>query len=307
MALLIVSGLNVRVGGKSALWDVDLEIGFGEIVGVFGRSDSGKTTLARIVAGLDEPTSGEIEFGDEEDPRDFHVSLALSAPAAAAELTVYEHLDMFASLWGVPKRKRSRDIAFLLELLSLSDRRSTRTSTLSSGAARRLELARALVADSPLTVIDSLLDSLAPEVLERLWDHLLALRRTQAKSFLVMTSSSRVAELCGRMAVLHRGRVGFVGRPDDFRRLAGEDLVVLGEMNNPMLRSRIEERLSVVIKEEDGFLSFRVANGERMVSDLLAEFGSDVGCVYLKRPTLEDALEVLASGGSMVAVSADSG
>ena len=97
------------------------------------------------------------------------------------------------------------------------------------------------------------------------------------------------------------GKIGFLGRPEDFRRLAGEDVVVLGDMANPLTRSRIAEQLSVVIQEEDGFLSFRVANGERVVGELLSEFGNEMSCVYLKRPTLEDALDVLARGGSSVA------
>ncbi len=101
--------------------------------------------------------------------------------------------------------------------------------------------------------------------------------------------------------MIYRGRIRFIGRPDDFRRLAGEDLVVLGNVNNPLLRNRIQERLSVLIKEQDGFLSFRVNNGERMVGDLLSEFGTDVSCVYLKRPTLEDALNVLSSDTQGVA------
>jgi hypothetical protein len=103
--------------------------------------------------------------------------------------------------------------------------------------------------------------------------------------------------MCGKLAVIHRGRINFVGRADDFRRLAGEDMVVLGDITNPSVRSRIREQLSVVIQEEDGFLSFRVNNGERMISDLLSEYGTDLGCVYLKRPTLEDALDVVAAGG----------
>jgi ABC-type multidrug transport system ATPase subunit len=151
-------------------------------------------------------------------------------------------------------------------------------------------------------VIDGLLDSLDPPIREKLWEHLLWLRRERDKSFVVFTSSASVAELCGRLAVIHKGRMVFVGRPDDFRRLGGEDLIVLGDLTSPALRKRVEERLSVVIKEEEGFLSFRVANGEKMVSDLLAEFGSDVDCVYLKRPTLHDALDVLAANSPAVAV-----
>lgn len=300
MAILSAQNISLRIGGKYALWDVSLEIDYGEIVGVFGRSDSGKTVLARILSGLDEPTSGTVTFGADGVGAAKWVSAALSIPAAAPELTVYENLEMFASLWGVPRKKRGREIAYLLELLSLVEQRSRKVSELSSGARIRLEIARALVADAPLTVIDSLLDLLDPCVREKLWEYFLTLRRNERKSFIIMSSSSRVAELCGRIIALNNGRIAYVGRPDDFRCIAGDDMIVLGDLTNPALRNRIAERLSVVIQEEEGFLSFRIANGDRVVSDLLAEFGSEVGCVYLKRPTLDDALDVLSSGSTSI-------
>lgn len=300
MALLAVKNLSKHVGGTWALWDVSLEIDSGEIVGILGRSGSGKTMLASVLAGLEEPTSGSIVTGDPDRMKPFKIGVALSKPAYAPDLTVYENLDMFAMAWGMPARRRANDVPFMIERVKLSDWRSARAGSLSSGELARMEIARGLLSDSPLLVIDSLLDSLDPEVFESLWDHLLDLKRGLGKSFVVLTGSGKIAEVCQRIAVISRGRIGFLGRPEDFRRLAGEDVVVLGDMSNPMTRHRIQERLSVVIQEEDGFLSFRVANGERVVGELLSEFGNEMSCVYLKRPTLEDALDVLARGGSSV-------
>ncbi|MCE5314575.1 MAG: ABC transporter ATP-binding protein [Armatimonadota bacterium] len=298
MSLIRTESLSKRIGGNWALWDVNLEINSGEIMAIFGRSGSGKSVLARVMSGLDEPTSGSVVWNAREAAR--NISVALDEPAYAPDLTVYENLDMFAALWGVSRKRRAREISFLLELLKLSGLSSAKAANLSMGMLRRLEIARALVPDAPLVVIDSLLDTLDPDVMEKLWDHMLGLRREENKSFLILTSRGKTAEVCGRIAVIHRGRINFVGRPDDFRRLAGEDMVVLGDITNPSVRSRIREQLSVVIKEEDGFLSFRVSNGERVVSDMLSEYGTDMGCVYLKRPTLEDALDVVASGGMNV-------
>ena len=301
MALLAVKNVSKHEVGTWALWDINLEVGAGEIIGVFGRSGSGKSTLASILAGLQEPTSGFVTIGDPDNPAPFKVSVAFSAPAYAPELTVYENLDMFACACGMVGKRRSKEIPAMLERLKLSEWRSARASSLSSGALGRLEIARGLLADSPVLVIDSLLDSLDPAVFESLWDYLLDLKRSLAKSFVILTGSGKVAEVCGRIAVISRGRIGFLGRPEDFRRLAGEDVIVLGDMDNPLTRSRIQEQLSVVITEEDGFLSFRVANGERVVGELLSEFGNEMSCVYLKRPTLEDALDVLARGSSNIA------
>lgn len=297
MALLTLNNVGLRRGGRWVLWDVCLEVEPGEIVAVFGRSGSGKTALARVMAGLEQPTGGSVSPGDISAGASHRlVSLASERPAYAPELTVYENLDAFAALWGTPRGKRAKKITSLLELLGLADRRGALTAGLSSGALRRLEIARALTADCPLIVIDSLLDGLDQDVFERLWEHLLALRRSGDGSVLALTASAKVAETAGRTAVLHRGRVVFDGSPDDLRRLAGEDVVVLGGIEDPSARDRIRDRFSLVIREEDGFLSFRTAGGERIATDLLAEFGSEVSCVYLKRPTLDDALDALAGG-----------
>jgi ABC-2 type transport system ATP-binding protein len=295
MSIIRIENLSMRAGGTWALWDVNFEIGEGEITAVFGRSGSGKSALARVMGGIDEPTSGSAIWNGRETIG--HASVALDRPALAPDLTAYENLDMFAALWRVPRRKRTREISFLLEILKLGDFSGVKVQQLSMGMLRRLEIARALVADASVTLFDSLLDNLEPDILEKLWDHLLTLRRTENKSFIILTSRGKIAEMCSRIAVIHRGRISFVGRPDDFRRLAGEDMVVLGDITNPSVKSRIKDQLSVVVQEEDGFLSFRVSNGEKMVGDLLAEYGSDLSCVYLKRPSLEDALEVVATGG----------
>ena len=302
--MIALDNVGLRADGKWVLWDVSLELASGEITGVLGRSGSGKTALARILAGLDEPTRGGIVFGELGDCDKRIVSVALSTPAVARELTVFENLEMFASLWGVSRRGRAREISFLLELMGLSDSRGCRADTLSSGALQRMEIARALVADAPVLVIDSLLDTLDRRLLEKLWDHLLKIRREESKCIIVFTSRGRIAEMCGKITVIHRGRLMFIGRPDDFRRAAGEDMVVLGDMADPAVKNRIGEKLSVVVKEEDGFLSFKVSNGERAITDLLAEFGSQLNCVYLKRPTLDDALDVIAGGGDGYCVEA---
>lgn len=300
MALLALRNVSVHTTGTWALWDVTLEIEAGEILGVFGRSGSGKSTLARVCAGLQDPTSGTVVVGDEQ-TGPFKVAVAFSQPAFAPELTVYENLDMFACAWGMPGKRRIKEVPAAIERLGLGGVRSSRASTLSSGALSRLEIARGLLADSPVLVIDCLLDTMEPSLTESLWDYMLECRRTLGRSFIILTGSGRIAEMCGRIAVISRGKIAFVGRPEDFRRLAGEDIVVLGDMANPVTRTRIAEQLSVVITEEDGFLSFRVANGERVVGELLSEFGNEMSCVYLKRPSLEDALDVLSRGGSSVA------
>lgn len=308
VGLLKVENLAWRRGGTWVLWDVCLEVNEGEIVGILGRSDSGKTSLTRMIAGLEQPTSGTVCLGGqaESDQRPVRPGFAFENCPSAPELTAYENLGLFAALYGIPRSARSKRIAFVMEMLGLSDVRAKAPHTLSGGARARLEIARALLAEAPLTVIDGLADRLDSATFEKLWEYLIDQRRRHARSALITTASGRIAELCDRIAVLSRGRIEYVGRAEDFRLMAGEDVVVLGEMASPFVRNRIEEKLSVVIREEDGFLSFRVSRGEKAVSDLLAEFGSELGCIYLKRPRLEDALDAIDSGRASVTARAGS-
>lgn len=304
MALLKLENLGKRINRKWTLWDVNLEINPGEILGVFGRSESGKSMLGRIVAGIDEQTSGSISFRDPEIGT-FIPSIALSTPAYAPEFSVYENLEMFACLWGIPGKKRANQISFLLELLKLSEHRDAKPGDLSTGTIKRMELARALLADSPLLIIDGLFDSMDQNILDKLWDYMLAMRRDENKSVMILTASNKIAEMCEKIAVMHRGSVGFVGRPNEFRRMAGEDMVVLGDVGSPLIKKNIQEQFALVVREEDGFLSFRVSNGERVIGDLLAEFGSELSCVYLKRPTLDDALDAMSADTYTVFAAAD--
>ncbi|MGQ9456449.1 MAG: ABC transporter ATP-binding protein [Armatimonadota bacterium] len=304
---------SVRVGGKWILWDTTLDIEKGDLVALFGRPGAGKTVLCKVIAGLIPLTRGLLEWHmpGEEVSTGFHCTrasrwqnkaiLAFESPVFARELSVYENLCLFQSLIGSSRRVRDRQIAFVLELLDLATRRSCRCWELSAGELKRLEIARVLLADVPVIIMDSLLETLERRLLEKVWDYILIQRRESEKSFIISTSSSRIATLCPRMSVVHRGHVVFSGRPEDFRKLGGEDVVVLAELSNPALRERIAERLSVVIKEEEGFLAFRVSNVEKTLGSLLAEFGSEIGCVYLRRPTLDDALDVLESGSATVA------
>ena len=299
MTLLRLIDIGKRTGGGWVLRNVNLELNAGEILSVLGTSGSGKSLLAKLICGLEEQTQGSILIGDD-DAQDVSLGMALDVPPNAPELTVYENLSMFAGLMGVPRKSRAREVSFFLELLDLSDLRSVRAANLSAGALRRMELARALLTDADVLLIDSLLDTLNSVLFERIWQYLLDLKQ-QSKSVIVFTSSGRVAEQCARVAVLHRGKIAFSGRPDDLRRMAGEDMVVLADTNNPLIRSRICEHYSLVIREEDGFLTFRSGNSERAVLDLLSEFGSEVSCIYVKRPSLDDAIAAL-DGGSLLQI-----
>lgn len=290
MPLLSVKNLSLRNGSRWLLRDVNLELDSGGALSVFGPAGSGKSLLAGVLAGLIQPYKGDIVVASSDGK--VEISAAMQDFGLADELTVYENLMFFAQMAGLPGRLRSKKVSFLVEMLRLGNVRNDRASEISGNTAVRIEIARALIKDSAVYCIDGLLDTLSPETLEHLWDYLLELRRDNGAGLVVMTGSGRIAQMCSQTAVLVNGNIGFFGETEEFRRMAGEDMVVIGNIGSPLVRNRIKEQFAVMVSEEEGFLSFRVANSDKVVADILNEYGSDVGCVYLKRPTLDDALEV---------------
>lgn len=290
MPLLSVKNLSLRNRNRWLLRDVNLELDSGGALSVFGPSGSGKSLLAGVLAGLIQPYKGDVVVASPDGK--VEISAAMQDFGLADELTVYENLMFFAQMAGLPGRLRSKKVSFLVEMLRLGNVRNDRACETSGNTAVRIEIARAFIPDSAVYCIDGLLDVLSPETLEHLWDYLLELRRDNGAGLVVMTGSGRIAQMCSQTAVLVNGNIGFLGETEEFRRMAGEDMVVIGNIANPLARNRIKEQFAVMVSEEEGFLSFRVANSDKVVADILNEYGSDVGCVYLKRPTLDDALEV---------------
>lgn len=290
MPLLALKNIGVRKKSRWILRDVDLGVESGEAVAVFGPAGSGKSVLAEVLAGVESPARGEICVDSDDDWKG--IGVAAQRFGLAADMSVFENLMLFAELGGLTSRQRSRNVSFLIELMRLGNVRNQQAGTLSFVEAAKVEIARALIPDRSVYCIDGLLDVLSSETLERVWSHLLEVRRTRGAGAIVMTGSGRIAQMCGAMAVLIGGRIGYTGGPEEFRKMAGDDMVIVGDIKNPSVRSRIREQFAVTVAEEEGFLSFKVGSSDRVVTELLEQYGSDIGYVYLKRPALEDALDI---------------
>jgi heme ABC exporter ATP-binding subunit CcmA len=139
--------LSMRFGERRVFDRVDVELGAGEFLLVTGPNGSGKTTLLRMLAGLVAPTGGELEL-----PERGAVGYLAHDPLVYRELTPLENLHLFGRLYRVPDR--GERIGMLLERFDLWDVRSQRVSTFSRGMQQRLALARVLLHDPGLLVLD---------------------------------------------------------------------------------------------------------------------------------------------------------
>ncbi len=200
--------LEKRFGPVTALHPLDLDVAPGATLAVLGPNGAGKSTLLRMLAGLARPTSGELRVagdGDGRAARRRRVGLIGHATFLVPALTARENLRFAARLHGLADAEaRAEHWLAELDLEGAADRRS---GTFSRGMAQRLSIARALITEPALLLLDEPFTGLDPDAAERLASRLAdADRRSGATTLLVTHDLARAAQLADQALVLARGR-----------------------------------------------------------------------------------------------------
>lgn len=206
--MISIQGLQKRFGHTWVLRGVNLEVGAGQFVSIFGPNGAGKSTLLRILATLSAPTAGRVTMGGYDVQRDaMQVRCLLGyvahQPMLYGDLSAEENLQFFARLYDVPQATERIDQA--LHLVNLDKRRSDRVRTFSRGMTQRLAIARALLADPPMLLLDEPDDGLDPEAADQLQDYLAGARTI----VMVSHNLARGLAMADRVALLAQGRIAF--------------------------------------------------------------------------------------------------
>lgn len=211
-----------------ALRGVDLEVGKGELVALLGRNGAGKTTLLKIVTTLLLPTAGEVRVAGRDalrEPRQARERIGL---VLAGERTVYwkltgrENLLLFAGLYGVSRREARRRAEALLARVGLGEFRNVPAEKYSTGMRKRLALAKALVHEPEVLVLDEPTAGLDPQGVEDLWRILRELRDERKLTVLMATHNMLEAqELPDRVVILEEGTIVAEGTPAEVKAQAG--------------------------------------------------------------------------------------
>lgn len=221
--IISISELTKRFGQVEALKGLNLEIPSGITYGLIGPNGSGKTTLIRILVGISRPSSGTAYvLGRLMPDRKTAKSIGYMTQSEALykDLTVDENIRFFGRVYGVTGSLLSCRVDEILELVELSDRRSSLVEELSGGMRRRLSLACALVHEPRLLMLDEPTVGVDPELRIQFWDYFK--RLTQAgTSILISTHHLDEAWRCHRLGLLRDGELLKQGAPDDLRAEAG--------------------------------------------------------------------------------------
>jgi ABC-2 type transport system ATP-binding protein len=197
-------------GGKQALTDVTLDVPRGQIFGLLGPNGAGKSTTINILAGLVTKTSGSASiwgFDIDEHPRNAKRSIGIVPQEIVFDpfFTPFEMLELYAGLYGVPRSER-RSME-LLKAVYLDDKANAYARSLSGGMKRRLLVAKALVHNPPVLVLDEPTAGVDVELRQQLWTYVRRLHDEGTTIVLTTHYLEEAEELCDRIAIINHGRV----------------------------------------------------------------------------------------------------
>ena len=203
-----------RADGKSqdnhALIEVDLEIPRGALFGLLGPNGAGKSTLINILAGLVNKTGGTASiwgFDIDREPRQARAAIGVVPQELNIDpfFTPRELLELQAGLYGVPPRERISDQ--ILQIMGLSDKADAYARALSGGMRRRLMVAKAMVHDPPVLVLDEPTAGVDVELRQKLWEHVRQLNRRGTTILLTTHYLEEAEQLCDSIAIIDHGRI----------------------------------------------------------------------------------------------------
>jgi len=199
------------------LQKLSLEVAKGEFLSLMGPSGSGKTTLLNLIAGLDQPTGGEIWVGDElissmsESQlarwRTRHVGFVFQFYYLLPVLTAYENVELPLLLLPLSKQQRRKQVTTALDLVGLSDRMTHRPGQLSGGQQQRVGIARAMVTDPTLIVADEPTGDLDSKSADEILNLMEILRSQLNKTIIMVTHDPKAAERSQRTLHLEKGKL----------------------------------------------------------------------------------------------------
>ena len=292
-AAIIVEDLEFRYEERVVLRGISFTAQAGEIFGILGPNGGGKTTLFKILSTLTAPQGGRVSIlGSTLDASGSSIRDSLGVvfqnPSVDGKLTVVENLRYHGMLYGMRGASLRAKIDASLERLGLTDRAHDMVETLSGGLRRRVELAKGLLADPKVLVLDEPSTGLDPGARIDLWRYLHSLQQNDGTTILLTTHLMDEAEQCDRLAILDRGQIVSVGTPDELRDKIGGDVVTIRARDAEALLPRITQRFGERPTRFGETLRLEKPAGHLFIHQLVEAFPDEIVGVSTAKPTLED-------------------
>jgi len=290
--------ISKKYDSFTAVDSIDLKVPRNSIYGVLGPNGAGKTTLISMLCTILRPTGGSAMVNGYDivkQAKEVRASIGIVFQSRALDdiLTGREHLEMHASLYGVPKDIRQERLDEVLDLISLGKKADEYVKTYSGGMKRRLEIGRGLIHHPKVLFLDEPTLGLDPQTRESIWEYIYNLNQTQDITVLLTTHYMEEADkLCDEVAIINQGHIITADSPKNLKRDLKADTLTI----NVDYPEEFIEKVQVLdfIKDAfliDGEVKLMVEMGENLIPAVV-EFASKEGfpikSVELEHPNLED-------------------
>jgi len=292
--LVVAEGLTKRFGGFTAVDGIDFTVRRGEAFGFLGPNGAGKSSTMRMLGCVSPPSGGRLAV--------FGLDPAAAGPAIRArlgvvpqentldsDLTVADNLVVYGRFFGIPRREVHARARRLLEFVQLADRADDRVEPLSGGMKRRLTIARALINEPDLLLLDEPTTGLDPQARHLVWDRLFRLKREGVTLVLTTHYMDEAEQLCDRLVVLDGGRIAAEGSPRELvDRYISREVVELrfDVADHAELAGKVEDLAERVEVLPDRLLLY-VDDGDAAAASVHGK-GLVPRSVLARRATLED-------------------
>ena len=289
---IVLSDVTHRYGENVAVDQLSLTIDVGEIFVFLGPNGSGKTTLFRLLSTLIPMQAGEVRIlghalGRETVAARQKLGVVFQSPSLDKKLTVVENLHHQGRLYGLTSADIQLRSQQMLATLGLAERGNDFVETLSGGMRRRVELAKGMLHEPRLLLLDEPSTGLDPGARADLWQYLQQVRETGV-TIVMTTHLLEEAERADRIAIMHQGRIVALDTPSALQASVGGDSITIGSSCPEQLADGIREKFECDVTVIDRSVRMEQPDGHQWISRLVEAFPEDIETVTLGKPTLED-------------------
>jgi len=287
-AIVVENVFKTYAGGFAAVQGVSFQVETGEFFGLLGPNGAGKSSLMRMLYNRSERTSGDIEVLGFDPARHelqikFLSGIVPQDDNLDVDLDVVTNLMVYARFYGMPAKVARSRIDELLGFLELGEKKKSKIRELSGGMRRRLIIARALLNDPQLLILDEPTTGLDPQVRHLIWDKLRLLKKQGLTLMLTTHYMEEAFQLCDRLAILDNGKTVLEGKPIDLVKSHIESYVLEIIQREASSRLTYEgQARRETIQDRVLFYSNSAAELETIASRL------NPGDFYLRQSNLED-------------------
>jgi lipooligosaccharide transport system ATP-binding protein len=293
--LVRARGLIKRFGGFTAVDGIDFDLYRGEAFGFLGPNGAGKSSTMRMIGCVSPPSEGELTILGRDPVKDgpairARLGVVPQDDTLDVELTVRENLLVYGRYFGLPRRVIRERTEQLLEFVQLQDRAKDKVDPLSGGMKRRLTIARSLINEPDILILDEPTTGLDPQARHVVWDRLFRLKQRGVTLILTTHYMDEAEQLCDRLVVMDHGTFAASGSPRELiERYCSPEVLEL--RFDPQVQDSAAEKLRDFPSERTEVLADRillyVPDGDVALADV-GEQGFEPLTALVRRGTLED-------------------